>query len=106
MQSVTLNNGVEMPLLGFGVFQVNDPDECVASVAAALSAGVLSGVLSAGALEASAAGAEEAGAWLQAAKATTMQRAIRAARILLIFFMLSPYGCGLLLCYRAAKMPA
>ena len=39
MQSVTLNNGVEMPLLGFGVFQVNDPDECVASVAAALQVG-------------------------------------------------------------------
>ena len=24
MQSVTLNNGVEMPLLGFGVFQVRE----------------------------------------------------------------------------------
>ncbi len=26
--SVTLNNGVAMPLLGFGVFQVTDPNEC------------------------------------------------------------------------------
>ena len=25
MQNVTLNNGVEMPILGFGVFQVPDP---------------------------------------------------------------------------------
>jgi diketogulonate reductase-like aldo/keto reductase len=39
MQTVTLNNGVEMPLLGFGVFQVNDPAECTASVATALKAG-------------------------------------------------------------------
>src|SRR5258706_1168063 len=26
--SVTLNNGVGMPLLGFGVFQVTDAEEC------------------------------------------------------------------------------
>jgi len=25
---VTLNNGVKMPLLGFGVFQIADPVEC------------------------------------------------------------------------------
>jgi 2,5-diketo-D-gluconate reductase A len=37
--SVTLNNGVTMPLLGFGVFQVNDADECERSVAAALRTG-------------------------------------------------------------------
>ena len=24
----TLNNGVKMPMLGFGVFQVTDPEEC------------------------------------------------------------------------------
>lgn len=37
--SVTLNNGVAMPLLGFGVFQVPDADECERSVAAALQTG-------------------------------------------------------------------
>lgn len=37
--SVTLNNGVAMPLLGFGVFQVPDADECERSVAAALETG-------------------------------------------------------------------
>ena len=30
--SVTLNNGVEMPLLGFGVFQVTDAGEYERSV--------------------------------------------------------------------------
>ena len=30
--SVTLNNGVEMPLLGFGVFQIHDAEECERSV--------------------------------------------------------------------------
>ncbi|SDG80090.1 Aldo/keto reductase [Microbacterium pygmaeum] len=38
MTTVTLNNGVEMPILGFGVFQVG-PDETEAAVSAALSAG-------------------------------------------------------------------
>ena len=28
MQTVLLNNGIEMPLLGFGVFQVTNSDEC------------------------------------------------------------------------------
>lgn len=28
MQKVILNNGVEMPILGFGVFQVIDLNEC------------------------------------------------------------------------------
>lgn len=37
--SVTLNNGVVMPLLGFGVFQVPDPEECERSVAEALRVG-------------------------------------------------------------------
>ena len=39
MQTVTLNNGVQMPLLGFGVFQVPDPAECERSVLDALRAG-------------------------------------------------------------------
>lgn len=37
--SVTLNNGVKMPLLGFGVFQVQDLDECERSVVEALQTG-------------------------------------------------------------------
>ena len=37
--SVTLNNGVEMPLLGFGVFQVTDAEECERSVSEAIRAG-------------------------------------------------------------------
>ena len=39
MQSVKLNNGVEMPILGFGVFQVPDPTECDQSVFDAIQAG-------------------------------------------------------------------
>lgn len=30
--TVTLNNGVQMPLLGFGVFQIPDAAECEQSV--------------------------------------------------------------------------
>jgi 2,5-diketo-D-gluconate reductase A len=37
--SVTLNNGVEMPLLGFGVFQVTDAGECERSVDEAIRVG-------------------------------------------------------------------
>jgi 2,5-diketo-D-gluconate reductase A len=37
--SVSLNNGIEMPLLGFGVYQMTDLDECERSVADALSIG-------------------------------------------------------------------
>lgn len=37
--SVTLNNGVEMPLLGFGVFQIPDAAECERSVYDAISTG-------------------------------------------------------------------
>jgi 2,5-diketo-D-gluconate reductase A len=37
--SVTLNNGVEMPLLGFGVFQMHDAEECERSVADAIRTG-------------------------------------------------------------------
>lgn len=36
---VTLGNGVAMPVLGFGVFQVPDPAECERSVAEAIAAG-------------------------------------------------------------------
>lgn len=39
MQYTTLNNGVQMPLLGFGVYQIPDPQECEASVLTALRAG-------------------------------------------------------------------
>src|SRR5580765_397803 len=39
MQKVKLNNGVEMPILGFGVFQVKDLDECERSVADAIDVG-------------------------------------------------------------------
>lgn len=39
MQTVTLNNGVQMPLLGFGVYQIADAAECEASVLAAIWAG-------------------------------------------------------------------
>ncbi|HVS53488.1 MAG TPA: aldo/keto reductase [Opitutaceae bacterium] len=39
MQTVTLNNGVEMPILGFGVFQVPDLKECERSVLDALQVG-------------------------------------------------------------------
>jgi len=39
MQTVELNNGVKMPLLGFGVFQVPDPQECENSVYEAIHAG-------------------------------------------------------------------
>jgi len=36
---VTLNNGVTMPILGFGVFQIPDPDECEHSVYDAICTG-------------------------------------------------------------------
>src|SRR5689334_569699 len=39
MQSVKLNNGVEMPILGFGVLQVKDLDECESSVVDAIATG-------------------------------------------------------------------
>ena len=37
--SITLNNGVGMPLLGFGVFQVPDAEECERVVSEAIGAG-------------------------------------------------------------------
>ena len=39
MKTVTLNNGVEMPALGFGVFQVRDLEECERSVRDAIAVG-------------------------------------------------------------------
>jgi 2,5-diketo-D-gluconate reductase A len=39
MQSAKLNNDVEMPILGFGVFQVTDLEECEKSVIEALHTG-------------------------------------------------------------------
>lgn len=39
MHSVKLNNGVEMPILGFGVFQIPDAEECERSVYEAIQAG-------------------------------------------------------------------
>ncbi|MGA3506780.1 aldo/keto reductase, partial [Lactiplantibacillus plantarum] len=38
MPTTTLNNGITMPQLGFGVFQVPNLDECEAAVTAALRA--------------------------------------------------------------------
>jgi diketogulonate reductase-like aldo/keto reductase len=39
MQTAVLNNGVTMPMLGFGVYQIPDPKECEASVLEALRVG-------------------------------------------------------------------
>jgi len=39
MQYVKLNNGIEMPMLGFGVFQVKDGNQCIEAVKTALAAG-------------------------------------------------------------------
>lgn len=36
MKNVVLNNGVKMPILGFGVFQIEDPAECGRSVGEAI----------------------------------------------------------------------
>lgn len=39
MQTVILNNGLAMPILGFGVYQIPDPEECERSVFDALQTG-------------------------------------------------------------------
>lgn len=39
MNHVTLNNGIQMPILGFGVFQIADLKECERSVVDAIEAG-------------------------------------------------------------------
>lgn len=39
MKTTVLNNGVEMPILGFGVFQIRDAEECERSVVEAIRTG-------------------------------------------------------------------
>lgn len=39
MQTVKLNNGIEIPMVGFGVFQITDPVECERSVIEAVETG-------------------------------------------------------------------
>ncbi|MBC3788296.1 aldo/keto reductase [Spirosoma utsteinense] len=39
MKTVKLNNGIDMPILGLGVFRVADPQECEDSVCEAIKAG-------------------------------------------------------------------
>ncbi|MGG7057815.1 aldo/keto reductase [Clostridium nigeriense] len=39
MKNVTLNNGIEMPILGFGVYQIEDPVQCEQAVYDALMTG-------------------------------------------------------------------
>jgi len=39
MQKVILNNGIEMPILGFGVFQIPDQNECEKAVLEAIETG-------------------------------------------------------------------
>lgn len=39
MKNIILNNGVEIPILGFGVFQITDPSECERSVVDAVQTG-------------------------------------------------------------------
>jgi len=39
MENIELNNGLKMPLLGFGVFQIPDPEECERSVIDAIETG-------------------------------------------------------------------
>ena len=39
MEKIKLNNGVEMPVFGFGTYKVKDPSECERSVTTAIGAG-------------------------------------------------------------------
>ena len=39
MQTVSVNNGVEIPILGFGVFQITDATECERCVVDAIQTG-------------------------------------------------------------------
>jgi len=39
MDNITLNNGLQMPILGFGVFQIPDPKECEQAVLDAIETG-------------------------------------------------------------------
>ncbi|WP_435575545.1 aldo/keto reductase [Clostridium gasigenes] len=39
MEYVNLNNGIKMPSVGFGVFQITDKEECIKVVLDAIDAG-------------------------------------------------------------------
>lgn len=39
MEYVTLNNGINMPAVGFGVFQITNKEECIKVVIDAIDAG-------------------------------------------------------------------
>lgn len=39
METITLNNGIKLPLEGFGVFQVPDPAQCEQAVSDAIACG-------------------------------------------------------------------
>ncbi len=39
MRTITLNNGIEMPLVGFGTYQITDAAECERSAVSAIEAG-------------------------------------------------------------------
>ena len=39
MQTVTLNNGIQMPILGFGTFQITNLEECERCVVDAIQIG-------------------------------------------------------------------
>lgn len=39
MEYVQLNNSIKMPCVGFGVFQIQDEDECIKVVLDAIEAG-------------------------------------------------------------------
>lgn len=39
MKTITLNNGMEMPILGFGVYQISDASECEKAVSEAIQVG-------------------------------------------------------------------
>lgn len=39
MKYVTLNNGVQMPILGYGVYQIPDQEECEKCVLDAIEVG-------------------------------------------------------------------
>lgn len=39
MDNITLNNGLQMPILGFGVFQISDLKECEQAVLDAIETG-------------------------------------------------------------------
>lgn len=39
MEYLTLNNGIKMPIVGFGTFQITDKEECEKSVLSAIDAG-------------------------------------------------------------------